>query len=115
MMKLLFLILSLLLAAHGWAQEAGFKYDDHAKRDPLWSLVNENGVIQDFDNDFAVSDLTLQGIVADPAGNNIAIINGRVVKTHEMIGQYIVGKITKDIVELIKGQERFELKLQKEE
>ena len=109
------MITALFLSTLVGAEENSFVYDDHGKRDPMWSLVSENGAIQSFDNDFLISELTLQGIVADPGGHNLAIINGRVVKTNEAIGQYAVGKITQDTVELIKGQERFELKLQKEE
>ena len=81
----------------------------------MWSLVTESGVVQNFDNDLHVSELTLQGIVTDPMGKNAAIINGRIIKKNEMVGQYLVVEITKDTVELTKGQEKFRLKLQKEE
>lgn len=100
-----------LITTIGWSDEKVFVYDDHGRRDPFWSLVNPGGTIVTYETDFVITDLTLEGISVGASGDNIAIINGRVVKTNDTIGQFVVSKINKDSVILTKGQEKFELKL----
>jgi len=48
-------------------------------------------------------------------GDSLAIINGRIVKPNDMIGQFTVSSIGANSVVLIKGDQEFELKLKKEE
>ncbi len=93
------------------AEESVFTYNDHGKRDPFWILVNSGGAVLNYDTDYLIADLTLEGITMGANGDNVAIINGRVVKINDTIGQYIVSKVNKDSVTLTKGQETFELKL----
>ena len=93
------------------AQENPFRYEDHGKRDPLWPLVSSAGTIVTYDTDLLVSDLALEGITTGQNGDNVAIINGRVVKKDEVLGQFVVKEINATSVILIKGQEQFELKL----
>ena len=114
-MRSIFLFVFLLLAAPLWAEGERFVYDDHSKRDPLWPLVNAGGSVLSYDTDFVVTDLSIEGIMLGGDGQNLAIINGRIVKVNDNVGQFIVSEITKDTVILTKGQEKFELKLKKEE
>lgn len=109
-----FLISVLLLFSSNlvYAQEA-FVYDDHGKRDPFVPLVSSAGMVVTYDEDLSVNDLVLEGIASDASGNNAAIVNGKVVKTHDQIGPYIVDVIAADHVEFLKGTERFILKLKK--
>ena len=100
-----------LFPALSQAEEKSFVYDDHGKRDPFWSLVSSSGTIITYDKDLMVNDLTLEGITMGQNDENIAIINGRVVKTNDSIGEFVVKQITKSSVILLKGQEQFELKL----
>src|SRR5471030_1931764 len=96
------LIFVLLLSANSvYAQEA-FVYDDHGKRDPFVPLVSSTGMVVTYDEDLSVNDLVLEGIVADASGNNVAIVNGKVVKAHDQIGPYLVDVITVDHVEFLK-------------
>lgn len=92
-----------------------FNYDSHGKRDPLWELVNSAGKVVSYDTDFILTDLNLEGIVSGNNGENLAIINGKVVKPKDPIGQFIVKEIKEDAVILMKNQETFELRLKKEE
>lgn len=111
----IFLIIWLFgISTLGWAEEASFVYNDHGKRDPLWSLVTPSGNIVNYDTDLSVTDLTLEGVVVGDKGN-VAIINGRMVKIDDKVGQYLVAGITKDSVTLIKDQVRFDLRLKKKE
>lgn len=101
-----------------WADnspEAPFIYNDHGKRDPFWKLVTPGGSIMNFEADLLISDLTLEGIILDPSGRNLAIINGNVVKQKDKLGAFVISKIEKDRVILLKGQENFILELKREE
>ncbi len=93
--------------------EEVFVYDDHGKRDPFAPLVNPNGAVVVYDTDLSLADLNLEGIVADTGGNNIAIINGKIVKVSDKVGPYVVVSIAVDHVKLSKEEEYFTLKLKK--
>jgi hypothetical protein len=95
--------------------EGVFVYDEKGKRDPLSPLVSAEGAVLSYGGDFNVFDLTLEGVMLNPKDKNIAIINGRIFKTGDVIGDYRIDSISKDTVSIIKGTERFELKLKKEE
>ena len=88
-------------------------YDDHGKRDPFVPLVSAAGMVVTYDEDLSVNDLVLEGIVTDSSGNNIAIVNGKVVKANDHIGLYTVEKVSIDHVEFLKGTEKFLLKIKK--
>ncbi|MDE2027118.1 MAG: hypothetical protein KGK03_00785 [Candidatus Omnitrophica bacterium] len=106
------LILGLiLLSVNSVYAYADFVYDDHGKRDPFVPLVSSAGMIVTYDEDLAVNDLVLEGIVTDPSGDNMAIVNGKIVKANDTIGPYHVEKIAFDHVEFLKGTEKFILKI----
>ena len=88
-------------------------YNDHGKRDPFMPLVSSDGIVVAYDQDLSVNDLTLEGIVADVSGRNVAIVNGKIVKAHDQIGSYVVETIAFDHVEFLKGTERFILKIKR--
>ena len=106
------------LAEEGQDDKKGveaFEYDDHGRRDPFWALVNSNGIIVNYEKEVLLSDLNLEGIIAGAAGRSMAIINGRVLQPGDKIGDFHVREIIENVVILYKGQQRFELKLKKEE
>jgi len=107
----IFVLLS-FFANSVYAQEP-FVYNDHGKRDPFVPLVSSAGMVVTYDEDLSVNDLVLEGIVADETGNNVAIVNGKLVKVNDQIGSYLVDKIAVDHVEFLKGSEKFILKLKK--
>ncbi|MCK4882435.1 MAG: hypothetical protein KAS92_05380, partial [Candidatus Omnitrophica bacterium] len=92
-----------------------FVYDDNGRRDPLWPLVNSNGAILNYESEFLITDLALEGIMVGTDGENLAIINGRVLKANDSIGQFAVERIAGDSIILKKGKQKFELKLKKGE
>ncbi|MFP4472339.1 MAG: hypothetical protein ACLFPX_00520 [Candidatus Omnitrophota bacterium] len=94
---------------------AGYQYDDHGQRDPFWPLITRNGTILNYDHDLTVSDMNLQGIMADARGEAIAIINGMIVKKGDLIGLFEVRMISDTKVQLKKGEETIHLTLPKEE
>ena len=110
------LLIVLLWAAVGLAEEkADFVYDDHGKRDPFWKLVSPGGSILTYETDLLISEMTLEGIIFDPSGKSLAIINGNVIEEKGKVGLYIISKIEENKVFLIKGNDIFTLELKKEE
>lgn len=111
------LMVCFLLTASGAFAEgtATFLYDDHGRRDPLWPLVTSSGAVMNYETEVFVSDLVLEGIIVEADGNNLAIVNGTVVKRNDAVGQYTVSEISANAVVLMKGQEKFTLRLKKEE
>jgi hypothetical protein len=88
-------------------------YDDHGKRDPFVPLVSSAGVVISYDQNLSVNDLDLEGIVGDPSGHNVALVNGKIVKLNDQVGPYMVSAIDLDHVEFLKGTEKYILKLKK--
>ena len=98
------------------AEDGGeFIYNDHGKRDPFWTLVSSTGAIINYENEFEVSDLNLQGIMVDATGANLAIINGNILRVNDKLGQFIVFRIDKTAVVLQQGGQEFTLELKKKE
>jgi hypothetical protein len=116
-MRIFILFISILAVVTAVAaqEQEPFVYDDGGKRDPLWPLVNANGAVMNYESEFLITDLALEGIMAGAQGENLAIINGRILKTGDSVGQFIVGTIAEDSIILKKGKQKFELKLKKGE
>jgi len=108
------LVLIILSAAVVDGKEP-FVYDDHGRRDPLWRLVGPSGAVLSYETEFLLTDLALEGIMAGAGGENLAIINGRVLQAHDSIGQFVVERIGEDSIVLKKDKQKFELKLKKGE
>lgn len=92
----------------------GFVYDPKGERDPFLRLVDEHGVIYNYDQRVVQTDLNLEGILAG-GGENLAIINSDIVTVGDMVGAYTVEGISTDTVILRKGQDELSLTLNKEE
>lgn len=79
----------ILLFALANLSEGAFLYDSKGKRDPFVPLVGPGGKLiippvsageTDMAPDNAVGAVQIQGILYDPSGNSIAIVNGREVR-----------------------------------
>src|SRR3989338_2280442 len=126
-MKKISLIIGMIVLAAGAAipsaaapqppQQAGMaaEYDSHGKRDPFWPLVSPSGNIINYETEFQVTDMKLEGIMSGAGGQDLAIINGHIVQRNDHLGPFTVARIEKDLVVLMKDQQEFELKLKKEE
>ncbi|MBF0532937.1 MAG: general secretion pathway protein GspB [Candidatus Omnitrophica bacterium] len=104
-----------LSAAIAYGEEVKpFVYQDHGKRDPLWSLVTVTGMIRHVETEFSISDMKLEGVMLGKPEESSVIINGRVLQENDKLGDFTVKKIVKDGVLLSKGTEVFELKMKTE-
>ena len=95
-------------------QDNGFVYDSKGKRDPFLSLVSPEGYLINIEPFSESSEISIEGIIYDPQGTSLAIINGEVLKAGDTIGRFEVIKIGKGKVILLKDSERFEIELREE-
>jgi hypothetical protein len=97
-----------------WAQKGStFVYNEHGKKDPFSPMISSSGTLIPYDNEISESDISLEGVVLDAKGNNLAIMNGKIVKAADKVGAYTVDTIASDHVNLVKGDERLTVKLKK--
>jgi len=116
MKNLLLCLLCVVAVSAVFAQDnQAFVYNEHGKRDPFAPLVSPNGSLISYDSNIAVSDMSLEGVVIDPQGKNLAIINGKIVKSGDLVGLYTVESIANDHVNLMNGKEHLTVKLKKGE
>ncbi len=107
------LVSILIVAPPVYAQDKAHTYDEHGKVDPFRPILSEVGAVIKYDTEITINDMILEGIVADPKGNNVAIINGKIVKPADKAGPFTVEAIGVEQVDLSKDGEHFMLKLKK--
>jgi len=93
-------------AAYAKTPAREFTYDDHNKRDPFIPLVTKDGKIMPgakTDSEIETEQIVLEGIIWDPQGNSVAIMNGKLVKEQERVFDFQVLKIKQTGVILQKG------------
>ncbi|MBU1087414.1 MAG: hypothetical protein KKD05_07835 [Candidatus Omnitrophica bacterium] len=102
--KILIIVILLLLSASAFAKaDRDFVYKDKQTRDPFISLVTSDGRILPGAREITEStNVELEGVIWDPNGNSLAIINGKPVKEQQRIMNLQVLKIKKDSVLLQK-------------
>ena len=80
------------------ALNAEFSYDSHGKRDPF-NAGSKSKPTQTAEKK-VVTNLKLEGVVVDPAGKSVAIVNGEMVSEGDKLGDSImVKKISKQGVQ----------------
>lgn len=94
-----------------------FGYEAKGKRDPFIPLLGQEKVGRSVGLEGIVSaqDILLEGIAIGSSGNNIAILNGQMVKENDKVGLIRVRKISKKTVELSVDGKVHTLSLQEEE
>ena len=106
-------VLSALLiggAPAGGAEEFVYKGKD---RDPFWPLVTEDGKLVEGFDVMTLENVYLEGIVVDPHGDSVVMINGMVLRKGDRIGGFEILKIENGRVTLRSGNERRYLNLEK--
>jgi hypothetical protein len=112
-LALIFLLFSLSVYAEQ-PSIASFTYNSKGKRNPFIPLVTSDGRLIKLEPEEGQTGLTLEGIIYDEQGLSYAIINSKVVKVSEFVGDYQVLKIKENKVILIRGGQTYELEIKKE-
>lgn len=103
------------LGSYVFAQET-FTYDSKGKRDPFIPLVGKGrGPLYTKVAVDSEEGIYLEGIVWDPGGVSVAIINGEIVTEGGLVGDFKVKKIRREGVILVKDGEEHVVNLIKEE
>ena len=116
MLKTFAIIFILLLMAGQGACEEAFVYNANGRRDPFMPLITENikfgsGLV----GVQTADDLNLEGIVWDPEGGSVAILNGMILKEYEQINNVKITKIEPTKITLTINNAEYTIKLIKEE
>ena len=85
--------------------EGLFYYDAGGRRDPFMALVRNGVLVQVLPSGLNSGTPTLSGILWDPGGQSIAIINDGEYRVGEMVGDYEMKEIRQDAVVLVRGGE----------
>lgn len=110
-MKFLWIVLlgfgMICTASAGRAEEP--VYDSQGRRDPFAPLVSSGShagsSLVGIDS---VSDIDVQGIVYDPSGDSMVIVNGEMLRQGDVFGNVLIKSIRQDgIVFEINGNEAF--------
>ena len=76
-----------------------FKYDSKDNRDPFISLVTPEGrILPGARANSEPENIILEGVIWDPNGNSLAIINGKLIKEKERVYGMQLLKINKESV-----------------
>lgn len=109
---LIFLIGASCAVAAGVPEQ--FVYKNNGVRDPFMSLVTKDGrILPGAKVTTETGDVNLEGIIWDPAGKSLAIINGKAVKKNDFIFGLTVLEIKEDSVVLEKMGKEFIVKVRK--
>jgi len=87
--------------------EASFIYESEGRRDPFIPLITKEGkLLVTYGVITSINDVVLEGILYDPEGESIVILNDLVLKENDQVGNIKVERIEKNRVILsCKGEE----------
>ena len=94
------------------AEQYTYKYE--GKRDPFIPLISSTGYLINLEPENNAT-LRLEGVMYDPQGDSMAIINGALVRVGENVGDAVVSSIEPNKVTVIKDNQKVEIELRKGE
>jgi len=109
-------LLALGTAGPAAAQDEKDKYLYKAQnhRDPFQPLITPAGYLINLEPETDEA-LRLEGVMFDPKGDSIAIINGELLRVGESLGEAVVIDIQPELVTVLRDNETLELELRREE
>lgn len=119
-MRIIFfcVVFLILVGSNGYVgpEEEPFVYESKGRRDPFIPLVGKGRefLFTEVASE-SIAGIYLEGIVWDPSGVSLAIINGEIVAEDGLVGGFKVKEISKKGVILVKDDEEYVVDLIKEE
>ncbi len=109
-MVVLFIIF--ICACEVSGEEYIYKYQ--GKRDPFMALITPTGYLLNLEptDDKKIN---LEGIMYDPNGNSMAIVNGDLVRVGDNVGAAVMIEIEPDKIIVLQDNEKIEIELRREE
>ena len=111
--KLVAFYVAFVIISSAWAQEQKYSYKQ-TKRDPFVPLISASGYLMNLEPEDS-SALTLEGIMYDPKGDSIAIINGELVRVGDTISDAVLVSVEPAKVTVIKDNQKVDMSLRREE
>lgn len=114
--KTLFIVLLFSLnAALLFAEDIeDFVYDSKGKRDPFISLITRDvRVAAGLEGVQVIDDITLEGILWDPKGGSIAVLNGVIMREGQEAGSVKLKKIEEKKITLLLNEIEYTISLVK--
>lgn len=105
------LCLNLFIVATN-SQTAKFVYDPKDKRDPFIPYITKDGKILSLPG--MLGEVVLEGIVYDPKGSSVCVIDGAVLKEGDTCKNFKVLKIKIDSVIVSCNNKEYEIEVRKE-
>jgi len=112
-LKLAIGLAGVVFVAQAVAEEQ-YAYNFEGRRDPFVPLITPAGYLINQEPETNAA-LRVEGIMYDPKGDSMAIINGELVREGETIGDAVVSVIEPNKVTVIKANEKMEIELRKGE
>jgi hypothetical protein len=112
-----FILVGIVLAGsqdYVTAQDQKYTYISQGRRDPFVPLVSPSGYLINLEEEENAV-IRLEGIMYDPKGDSMAIINGELLKVGETINGVVVSKIDPNKVVVVKDNQKIEIELRREE
>lgn len=110
-MRFILLLTSLLLFSSSVLAEE-IRYDSGGKRDPFIPLVTAEGIVDA--KKFNTNDLQIEGIIFDPNGGSMVLVNGEFYKQGDHVNGANVISIFRDRVVLSQADEEKTLWIREE-
>lgn len=93
------ILIILISAMSAFCYAEDFIYSDNDRRDPFVPLLTKDGKLNiGYGGVTSIDEVILEGILYDPKGGSIAIMNDRMLREHDRIGKIEVRKIEKNRV-----------------
>ena len=109
-------VLAVVLASQmffSMAQADKFHYDRHDKRDPFFVSSDRPQALES--NAQTPVNFKLEGVILDPNGASMAIINGDIAKLGDQVGSFRIKQITKQGVLFSSSERDFWVPIRTEE
>jgi len=91
-----------------------YLYKAQGKRDPFMPLITPSGYLINLEPDTDEA-LRLEGIMFDPKGDSIAIVNGELLRVGESLGEVVILDIEAEKVTVMRENETLTLELRRED
>lgn len=92
-----------------------FKYEVKDRRDPFMPLITgEKKITVGLETVESVDDIKFEGIIFDPNGKSIAVLNGEIVRENDVIGNVAVVKIFESAIKLKIYEKEYSINLVEE-
>ena len=92
------------------ALDREFMYDNGGRRDPFLSLIADNVSVSDLE-ELSVEGVKLEGIIYDPLQGSLAIVNGEIYRTGDLIGGFEMKEIGKNFIKIAQQDTLYTIKL----